>query len=179
MRTSELYNTLRQSGINCELKVVFSYVIDKNHKFFAIHVAEGDASESYLQALAGKVGHAVKKVIVNELNGEGGFTSRIFFELIPENTDDLEFADGRTGRHYDGKKSEKEIIYNQPEWWYRKFDGRRKEFRGITRQEFWANCQKHYKRSLWRGDLVEWQERKGNRRRELSIRIKNKKHFNK
>lgn len=179
MRTSELYSVIKKAGINCELKVVFSYVIDKNHKFFAIHVAEGDASESDLQALAGKAGHAVKKVIVNELNGEGGFTRRIVFEVIPENTDDLEFADGRTGRHYPVKKSEKEIIYNQPGWWNKKFDGRRKEFRGITKTEFRANCQKHYARSMWRGDLVEWQERKGNIRRGLSIQIMNNKQVNK
>lgn len=179
MRTSKLYNIVRKSGINCELKAVFTYEIDKTRKFFAIHIAEGDANESDLQALASKAGHIVKKVILNEMNGEGGFTRRIVFEIIPENTDDLEFADGRTGRHYPAKKSEKEIIYNQPGWWYKNYDGRRKEFRGITKSEFWENCQKHYQRSLWRGDLVEWQERKGNRRRELSIRIKNKKHFNK
>ena len=179
MKTSELYNSLKKSGINCELKVEFSYVVNKDHKFFAIHIAEGEANESDLQALAGKAGHTVEKVIVNELNGEGGFTRRIVFEIIPENTDDLEFADGRTGRHYPVKKSEKEIIYNQPGWWYKNYDGRRKEFRGIAKSEFWANCLKHYQRSLWRGDLVEWQERKGNRRRELAIQIMNKKRINK
>lgn len=179
MRTSELYSVIKKAGINCELKIEFACDINKDHKFFAIHIAEGDADESDLQALVSKHGHTSKKVIVNELNGEGGFTRRIYIEILPENTDDLEFADGRTGRHYPAKKSEKETVYHQPEWWCRKFDGRRKEFRGITKTEFYENCRKHYKRSLWRGDLVEWQERKGNRRRELSIRIKNKKHFNK
>lgn len=179
MRTSKLYNSVKKSGINCELKVVFSYEIDKTRKFFAIYIAEGDANESDLQALAGKAGHMAKKVIVNELNGEGGFTRRTVFEIIPENTDDIEFADGRTGRHYPAKKSEKEIIYNQPGWWYKNFDGRRKEFRGITKSEFWANCQKHYQRSLWRGDLVEWQERKDNIRFKLAIRILNRKRINK
>lgn len=177
MKTSELYKSLKKSGINCELKIEFACDVNKDHQFFAIYIAEGEADESDLQALASEAGHTAKKVIVNELNGEGGFTRRSYVEIIPANTDDLEFADGRTGRHYPAKKSEKEIIYNQPEWWYRKFDGRRKEFRGITKTEFWANCQKHYARSMWRGDLAEWQERKGNMRRELSIRIRNKKHF--
>lgn len=179
MRTSKLYNIVKKSGINCELKIEFNYGIDKTRKFFAIYIAEGDANESDLQALAGKAGHAVKKVILNELNGEGGFTRRTVFEIIPENTDDIEFADGRTGRHYPAKKSEKEIIYNQPGWWYKSYDGRRKEFRGITKAEFWENCQKHYQRSLWRGDLYEWQERKDNIRFKLRLRILNRKRINK
>lgn len=176
MRTSKLYKSLKKSGINCELKVVFNYGIDKTRKFFAIYISEGDANESDLQALAGKAGHAVKKVTLNELNGKGGFTQRIVFEIIPANTDDIEFADGRTGRHYPAKKSEKEIIYNQPVWWYKSFDGRRKEFRGITKSEYLENCQKHYQRSLWRGDLVEWQEQKDNIRFKLAIQIRNKKY---
>lgn len=161
MRTSELYIVIKKAGINCELKIKFDCEVSKHIKFFAIHIAKGDAGESDLQALVSKHGHTAKKVVVNRLNSDGVFERSIFFEILPENTDDLEFADGRTGRHYPAKKIEKEIIYHQPEWWYRKFDGRRKEFRGITKTEFYENCRKHYKRSLWRGDLVEWQERKG------------------
>ena len=90
MKTLELYNKIKELGINAEMISMFSYRINKDKRFNMIEVFEVPSIE--LIELCDSYNCKLMANILNKKNEYGEFDRVIVYEVYPINLNDIEFV---------------------------------------------------------------------------------------
>lgn len=91
MKTLELYNKIKELGINAEMISMFSYRINKDKRFNMIEVFEAPSIE--LIELCDSYNCKLMANILNKKNEYGEFDRVIVYEVYPINLNDIEFVE--------------------------------------------------------------------------------------
>lgn len=91
MKTLELYNKIKELGINAEMISMFSYRINKDKRFNAIEVFEAPSIE--LIRLCDSYNCQLIANILNKKNEYGEFDQVVVYEVYPINLNDIEFVE--------------------------------------------------------------------------------------
>lgn len=90
MKTLELYNKIKELGINAEMISMFSYRINKDKRFNTIEVFENPSIE--LIELCDYYNCKLMANILNKKNEYGEFDQVVVYEVYPINLNDIEFV---------------------------------------------------------------------------------------
>lgn len=90
MKTLELYNKIKELGINAEMISMFSYRINKDKRFNTIEVFEVPSIE--LIELCDYYNCKLMANILNKKNEYGEFDQVVVYEVYPINLNDIEFV---------------------------------------------------------------------------------------
>ena len=90
MKTLELYNKIKELGINAEMISMFSYRINKDKRFYTIEVFEVPSIE--LIELCDSYNCKLIANILNKKNEYGEFDQVVVYEVYPINLNDIEFV---------------------------------------------------------------------------------------
>ena len=90
MKTLELYNKIKELGINAEMISMFSYRINKDKRFYTIEVFEVPSIE--LIELCDSYNCKLMANILNKKNEYGEFDQVVVYEVYPINLNDIEFV---------------------------------------------------------------------------------------
>jgi hypothetical protein len=90
MKTLELYNKIKELGINAEMISMFSYRINKDKRFNTIEVFEAPSIE--LIELCNYYNCKLMANILNKKNEYGEFDQVVVYEVYPINLNDIEFV---------------------------------------------------------------------------------------
>lgn len=90
MKTLELYNKIKELGINAEMISMFSYRINKDKRFNTIEVFEDPSIE--LIELCDYYNCKLMANILNKKNEYGEFDQVVVYEVYPINLNDIEFV---------------------------------------------------------------------------------------
>ena len=91
MKTLELYNKIKELGINAEMISMFSYRINKDKRFNTIDVFE--APSIVLIRLCDSYNCQLIANILNKKNEYGEFDQVVVYEVYPINLNDIEFVE--------------------------------------------------------------------------------------
>ena len=91
MKTLELYNKIKELGINAEMISMFSYRINKDKRFYTIEVFEVPSIE--LIELCDSYNCKLIANILNKKNEYGEFDQVVVYEVYPINLNDIEFVE--------------------------------------------------------------------------------------
>lgn len=91
MKTLELYNKIKELGINAEMISMFSYRINKNKRFNMIEVFESPSIEGI--ELCDSYNCKLMANILNKKNEYGEFDQVVVYEVYPINLNDIEFVE--------------------------------------------------------------------------------------
>lgn len=90
MKTLELYNKIKELGINAEMISMFSYRINKDKRFYTIEVFEVPSIE--LIELCDSYNCKLMANILNKKNEYREFDQVVVYEVYPINLNDIEFV---------------------------------------------------------------------------------------
>lgn len=94
MKTLELYNKIKELGINAEMISMFSYRINKDKRFNMIEVFEAPSIELIeLIELCDSYNCKLMANILNKKNEYGEFDRVVVYEVYPINLNDIEFVE--------------------------------------------------------------------------------------
>ena len=91
MKTLELYNKIKELGINAEMISMFSYRINKDKRFNMIEVFNDPSIE--LIELCDSYNCKLMANILNKKNEYGEFDRVVVYEVYPINLNDIEFVE--------------------------------------------------------------------------------------